>query len=134
MLYDTLAGAPLSARRDAGSLCCVSLYSPTPKIVTQPGFLPPPPISVCAELQSSSGFLTFFQRVCIQMMDRGVLPEGLSFKDICYRAAEPYDGSESTADILTASNVAQRSATEKGLDLISLSCHHLHLPPFLPHC
>lgn len=72
--------------------------------------------------------------VCIQMRDQGVLPEGLSFKDICYHVAEPYDGSEFAADILKASNVAQRSAAQKALDLISLACHHLHLSRFLPHC
>lgn len=70
--------------------------------------------------------------VCIQMRDQDVLPEGLSFKDICYHAAEPHDGSEFTADILKASNVAQRSSPQKGFGLISLSCHHLHLSRSLP--
>lgn len=141
MLNDTVAGAPLSARGDARPLCCVLAL--LPRLQRSLCFLPSPPVSVCdrAGLQISGGSLTsgaflflLPERVCIQMRDQGVLPEGLSFKDICYHVAEPYDGSEFTADILKASNVAQRSTTRKGLDQISPSCHHLHLSRFLPHC
>lgn len=97
-----------------------------PNTVFIPSLCCPSALAFVLSCKNGGGFLTsrlLFVTKCLYSDEgQGVLPEGLSFGDICYQAAEPF-----------TAKVSRWSTRQKGLDLISLFRHHLHLSGFLPH-